>query len=137
MSFEDQCKVFGCGGKIDKSNPITLRVGCDSFSSDFYPCSECGRIHSSDGFPTNNRPGDPVFLVDGYTSLLHQQCIQVWRFESEEDLMEHKCEKAELLGELSTHEQLHFFEDDDCFLGYYDPKSERWITYSKMWALLK
>jgi len=55
------CKEPDCGGQVDESNPVGLRVGC-VVSKPAYPCEICGRLHWVDGSPVFNRPGDRAFL---------------------------------------------------------------------------
>lgn len=58
------CKENNCDGIIDRNTPIRLHIGCVAY--DFaYPCSQCGRLHWSDGDPVVNRSGQPAFWEDG------------------------------------------------------------------------
>lgn len=66
------CKDQKCGkGTIDKTQRISLRTGCSSFSV-AHPCSVCGRLHwGSDGLPVSNRSEHAAYFKDG--KIVHVQ----------------------------------------------------------------
>ena len=56
--------VENCGGQVDVTKMVSIRVGCASFSV-AHPCSQCGRLHWEDGGEVNNRCGHKAYIKNG------------------------------------------------------------------------
>lgn len=53
-----------CNSPLDQEHRLIVRTGCVSRAI-AYPCSECGRIHWSDGKAAFNRAEMPTYYKDG------------------------------------------------------------------------
>jgi len=56
--------VENCGGCVDMTRTLVVRVGCSSVSST-HPCDKCGRLHWPQGDGVNNRSGAKAYMEDG------------------------------------------------------------------------
>lgn len=118
-----KCIVIGCGGTLDFKNPYRLQTGCHSYSAAF-ACNKCGRLHSDEGVPYFNRPGNPVYAKIGLLKELH---LLVWQFPNESAMKRRDIDTAQsvLVGEACK------VSDLEAFSGLYlchNPRSNRFMS---------
>jgi hypothetical protein len=130
-----KCSMVGCGGEIDMGAQTFLQTGCQSVSP-AYPCNKCRRLHWDNGIACFNRPGNPVYLKDGYPSLVNVQHLEAYTFRTVEELKLRDFKQATLAGELACRKDLKtpFGE----FVLYWNPRTQRWVSsVNYAWRLLE
>lgn len=52
-----KCHVRGCGGEVDESHSVSIRISGVSLSAVTHPCLKCGRLHWEHGGVVNDKFG--------------------------------------------------------------------------------
>jgi hypothetical protein len=128
-----KCRMIGCLGKIATKPGTYLQTGCQMHSP-AYQCNVCGRLHTYEGNPFFNRPGNPVYLKKDGLSFDEVQHVTVWRFKTKADFQNRDADNATFLGEAAK------VGDLDSVTGKYllcfNYRTQDWITMEDARLLL-